>query len=111
MNATQPGLFDRIPPFQTHSDTSRWAADSIYPKQGTLRRKVLDFIVNQRGYGATDEEIQDGLDMTGNTERPRRVELTGYKDLPVLIKDSGLKRRTRSGEWAVVWTLINKETS
>lgn len=98
-----------LPPFVGHSETSRLAALSFYPRQGTARRKVLDFIAESGG--ATDEEIQDALRMSGNTERPRRVELTDYRDLPKLIKDSGMKRRTRSGEWAVVWVLKDELTS
>ena len=96
---TQPSLYDRLPPFRRHSDTSRLAAVDIYPRTGTLRRKVLDFICGQGWSGATDEEMQIALGMSGNTERPRRREL----EIAGFIKDSGLRRRTLSGELAVVW--------
>jgi hypothetical protein len=89
------------PPFVAHSDTSEDAADEIKPAANTLRRKVYDYIVDQEA-GATDEEIQDALQMNPSTERPRRRELQQGG----LIQDSGDRRPTRSGRKAVVWRLV-----
>lgn len=100
MNAQQFS-FDDLPGFQRHSDTSRQAAINFMPKVGTKRRAVLDCIERQMYAGATDEELQRWLNMTGNTERPRRVELLNAG----FIKDSGMTRPTLSGEQAVVWVL------
>ena len=61
--------YDGRPPRQRHSDTSPEAADSVEVRLGRLQRQVLDYLA--RG-GATDEEIQDRLNMAPNTERPRR---------------------------------------
>jgi hypothetical protein len=91
--------FDDLPPFQAHSETSRMAAIHTLPKAGTQRRRVFDYIRGREEYGATDEEIQLVLQMSGNTERPRRVELWNAG----LIRDSGEKRRGSSGLMAVVW--------
>lgn len=98
---TQLGL-----PFQRHSDTSRQAAIDMLPKAGTKRRQVLDGIECAGDYGATDEELQSALRMSGNTERPRRVELMDAH----LIKDSGRRRQTLSGEQAVVWVISKEKT-
>jgi hypothetical protein len=51
---------------------------------------------------ATDEEIQLGLEMSGSTERPRRVELVAAGR----IVDSGRTRPTQSGRQAVVWETL-----
>lgn len=81
-----------------HPDTAHEAARMILPKSGTLRRRVYDYISATGWYGATDDEIQRHLNMSGNTERPRRVELI---DLD-LIKDSG-RRRASYGRNRIVW--------
>jgi len=86
-----------LPPFQRHSDTSLEAAISKKPNVGTEKGRVLEFL-RTRG-PSTDEEIQDGLRMLANTERPRRREL----QLEQFGADSGFRRTTRSGRKAVVW--------
>lgn len=84
-------------------NTSKEAALSIEPCAATLRAKVLAFI--QESGGATDEQIQDALEMNPSTERPRRGELVEAGS----VVDSGTTRKTRSGRWAVVW--IAKESA
>src|SRR5262245_33186997 len=81
-----------------HPDTARQAAQHQIGRSGTARRRVFELLA--RG-GLTDEEIQYHLTMPANTQRPRRVELV---DLGV-IHDSGDRRRTMSGEYAIVWSL------
>lgn len=88
-------------PFQRHSETSRAAAESMEPAANTLRFKVLDAIRASCGAGYTDEELQVGLKMAANTERPRRREL----ERAGLIRDSGQTRPTLSGRAAVVWVV------
>ena len=84
-------------PHQPHSETSREAAEEIRPVAGELRKAVFVYI-KQHG-GATDEEVQKALEMSPNTQRPRRVELVDRG----MVRDSGQKRRTKSGRKAVVW--------
>lgn len=81
------------------SDTSRAAAESMRPHAGSLRRKVCEYIADQLMQGATDEQIQDALQMPASTERPRRGELVerGF------VIDLGVRRPTRSGRSAIVW--------
>lgn len=83
-------------------DTQRQAAVAAYPNTGTARRRVLDFIALHGG--ATDEEMQDGLNMNPSTQRPRRVELVegGW------VEDSGRTRKTGSGSAACVWALTER---
>lgn len=96
MNETYD-LFNGTPPHQKHSATSRAAAGQVSTE--TKRAAVRRFITISNAYGATDQEIQDFLEMDPSTERPRRREL----ELQGIIIDSGRTRPTRSGRQAVVW--------
>jgi len=64
------------------------------------RARVLEYIRQEADGGATDDEIQTALDMEGNTERPRRIELARAGCIE--HRDT-ITRRTRSGRPAVVW--------
>ena len=86
--------------FQSHSETSRAAAESMTTAD-TLRAAVYQFIKGKGGYGSTDEEAQNFLNMPGSTQRPRRVEL----EMAGLVRDSGIRRATASGRRAVVWVV------
>lgn len=81
-------------------DTTRAAHEKIESSAATLRGEVLRFILSSGG--ATDEEIQKGLGMGGNTERPRRREL----EAAGLIWDSGQRRTTTAERDAIVWTAL-----
>lgn len=87
------------PPAQRHSPTSVGAAKSIEPSAGTLRNKVWSYLCGCGSYGATDEELQDALEINPSTQRPRRIELVKLGR----VVDSGQTRLTRSGRSAVVW--------
>jgi hypothetical protein len=95
---------DFTPAHQKHSPTSRAAADSIKPRVGPLHARILeqlDYLQNLRGRdGATDEELQQDLDMPANT---RELQNMG------LIVDSGTTRKTKSGRAAVVWKLATAQ--
>lgn len=89
-------------PYQTHSATSAEAAERAKPKAKRDRERLLRQLRVFRTTGLTDEEMQADLRMDGSTQRPRRVELVNAG----LVEDSGEKRRTRSGRWAVVWRAV-----
>jgi len=78
-----------FPPFQKHSDTSRAAAARIH---GEKRRKgrvvVLEFLIAQGSYGATDNEIIEATGLNPSTARPRRIDLMHDG----LVEDSGRRR-------------------
>ena len=60
-------------PFVSGSVTSKNAADSMIEQAGSLRERVWQWLFH---YGpATDKEMQQGLEMDGSTQRPRRIEL------------------------------------
>jgi hypothetical protein len=93
---------DFTAPYQRHSATSRAAAARVAPKAGTKRAQVLEYIKSCSAQGATDEEMQQCIPMSANTQRPRRVELLADK----FIKDSGRTRKTVGGDDAVVWVAV-----
>lgn len=84
--------------------TSRKASESVEPRTGTLRRQVFDFLNNRGLHGATDEEIETALAISGNTVRPSRGTLVddGY------VIDSGTTRKNRNGHDCIVW--VAKQT-
>lgn len=97
---TQLGL-----PFQSHSKTSKEAAVAIEGSAGTLRHQVWGFLVGRGDAGATDEEIQNMLELNPSTQRPRRIELVNGG----LVRDSGRTRLTQSRRKATVWEIVAKQ--
>lgn len=85
----------------SHPDTSREAAELIAPSSGSQRFRVLRAIAGSTT-GATDDEIQNALEMSGNTQRPRRMELEEMGWITVV---PGARRPTSTGGSARVWTL------
>lgn len=77
--------------------TSALAALNALPKSGSKRRQVYEYL-KQSG-GATDEEIEHALGISGNTVRPTRGSLV--KDKFVYATD--LERPTLAGNMAIVW--------
>lgn len=111
----QPSLFDldeppgpgaygsrarNLPPApSSNPTTSKTAALAIVGDLNRLQRVVYEFIVSRGEYGATNEEIQDGTSLSGDTVRPRCVRL---RELG-LVGDSGRKRTLRSGLLGIAW--------
>ena len=81
--------------------TSRKAAEIIEPKTGTLRRRIYDFLESRGVHGATDEEIELALGISGNTVRPSRGTLVtdGF------VSDTGETRKNRNGHDCIVWAV------
>lgn len=81
--------------------TSRVAAGRIAGHAATLRAAVLAMLRERGDHGATDQEIQDALNLPSNTQIPRRWELVNAG----AVVASGRKRPTRSNCPATVWVL------
>jgi hypothetical protein len=84
--------------------TSRQAAEKAYPKSGTMRLRVYEFIIRQGLKGATDQEIQRNLNLSGDTVRPSRITL--FQD--GLIIDSGGRRKNANGNDCIVWRSVDE---
>lgn len=89
--------------------TSIASANAIYGRTGSIRRQVWEFILRQGMRGATDNEMQTTLHMSGDTQRPTRTTL----QQDGLIMDTGETRRNARGRECIVyrstdveWTLL-----
>ena len=87
------------PPAQSHSVTSKAAAKSIKPSAAKLRERVYDAIATSV-FPVCDETISILTGLSGNTCRPRRIELERMGR----IQAAGTTK-TRSGRQAVTWTV------
>ena len=92
-------------PYVPGSATSKAAADSLMSSAASMRMKVYRYIESQGEGGATDNEIENALDMRHQTASARRRDLV----LAGSIKDSGMTRRTDSNRKASVWVIVPEE--
>jgi len=97
----EPMIEDELPTlFNRGSDTSEEAAESIAKDTQRLRRLVYEEI--RESGGLSCDEIEERLGMKHQTCSAR------VHDLHALgrIRDSGMRRKTRSGRNAIVWVLV-----
>jgi hypothetical protein len=82
--------------------TSVAAALSALPRSGTIRRKVYDYFVDRGLRGATDQEVEIALQISGNTLRPTRGSLVkdGY------LIDTGTTRKNYNQQDCIVWRAV-----
>ncbi|MGD9539065.1 MAG: hypothetical protein AB7P52_17670 [Alphaproteobacteria bacterium] len=90
-------MFDSVAP--AAPDARRAAAEAIAPDLPRLRRLVLGAIREAGAAGLTADECAVRLKLSPFTTRPRCTELKEAG----LIKDSGRRRKNRSGHGATVW--------
>ena len=93
-------LFATRAPSVRGSVTSAQAADAMGP--ATLNALVSQVLEYLRQHGpSTDEEMQHGIPMDGNTQRPRRrwLQQNGF-----IVADG--ERRTSKNRNAVVWRVV-----
>jgi hypothetical protein len=79
--------------------TSIAAQIKVAPRVTTYKALVFNLIHVRGEHGATDQEIQETLMMSGDTVRPTRGKL--LKD--GLIYDSGKTRKNRNDNDCIVW--------
>jgi hypothetical protein len=75
------------------------------PKRDSYRGRVYQYLVDAQEKGATDQEMQTALRMSGDTLRPTRGSL--MKD--GLIYDSGKTRQNEKGNACIVWVISEIE--
>lgn len=92
-------VYDGNPPRVHGSDTSVAAAESVRASAPGLRERVERFVRRREEHGATDDEIEIASGLAHQTISARRRELV----LLGCLRDSGLRRPTRSGRSATVW--------
>lgn len=82
-------------------ETSRSAAEKMFFESGTWRRRVYDYVADRRFDGATDQEIQEHFDKSGDTIRPVRISLVRDG----ILVDSGRTRANKSGNQCIIWVV------
>ena len=87
--------------FMTPARCSEDALKSVKPCIRTQRQAILEFLQQCGTHGATDNEIQDYLELDGNTVRPRRGELGALGK----IRPNGQTRLTPKGRKSAVWVV------
>ena len=94
-------IFDAAPGAVRASDpaTSKAAAESVAPRSGTQRYRVLNALVRFHRQGMTDAELATFLAMHPGSAAKRRGELADVG----LVEDSGERRETPHGCMAIVW--------
>lgn len=80
-------------PFQKDSETSRSAAIDNYPRAGTQRERVLNFVHAQLERGATRDELAVALELPLATICPRVWELIAGE----WLRETHERRPTREG--------------
>lgn len=97
----QETLFDIGDPLPPHNGTrtSMEAAASIQHKAPSWRERIFNYIQSRGGSGATRDEIERKLGISGNTVRPRITELL---DAHRIRESKTTTRPTRSGRQAFV---------
>jgi transcription initiation factor IIE alpha subunit len=83
--------------------TSRLAAIRVYPETGSLRLKIYELLVRAGARGATDQEIESTLSISGNSVRPLR----GSLERQGFIIASGY-RENRNGNLCIVWVAVEE---
>ena len=81
------------------NETSAQAAASVADCAPILRAQVLAFLASRGERGATDQETQDALGLSSDTQVPRRWELVKSG----MVGATDRRRPTRSGRGATVW--------
>jgi hypothetical protein len=88
-------------PYQSHSDTSREAAEAIEYRAQALEKTVYQLFVQAGWSGLTDSEVGDLVGGMAHSHRPRRIALVQKG----LVVATNWTRRTQSGRQATVWVV------
>lgn len=99
----------QAPPMLPHNGTatSKLAARSMRSHAAAQQHRVLECLRQAGDAGLTDEEIQAALDLSGNSERPRRAKLVELG----LVENAGVMRLTKSSHPATVWRAVEQPTA
>ena len=81
------------------TETSQAAARSIAPRMNPMRMTILAALLRAAPYGLTAQEIEQHTGMTGNSIRPRLVEMATL----TWVSRGPEVRATKSGRDAAVW--------
>ena len=92
-------LYDDPPPARIMQATTLEAFHTSRELAKSTRGLIIRYLGAREAVGATDQEMQDALDIGPQSQTPARRKLAQDH----LVADSGKKRLTRSGRKAIVW--------
>ena len=98
-----PVTYPDSPGFVRGSDTSEAAANDVKSVAGAMRTRILEWISDRGFPGATCDEVEVALSMKHQTASARISELSSSG----MLADSGHRKPTRSGSFAVMWRVPN----
>ena len=88
---------------------STWTSEEAKERSEAFKEvqenRIFAFLHSKGKHGATDQEVEDGTGIPGNSERPARLSL----EKRGAIKRTKRTRLTRSGCPAIVW-VVNRDT-
>lgn len=94
---------------RNHPETSRSAADRAYPRSGSFRRELVEWLAT-RPAGATDDEIELHFRKPHQSASSARSALKSDNWIEALTDQGQTVTRTnRYGNEAIVWTLSRPE--
>lgn len=85
-------------PVHNGAPTSRAAAGAIKPSADSLRQRVYEYVALCGENGATREECEIALELSGSTVRPRVVELMNagrLREVPETTRATSAGRQAR----------------
>ena len=85
--------------------TSIEAQRKSAPRMSSYKARVYQFLIDRMEQGATDQEMQFALKMSGDTLRPTRGKLLKEN----FIYDSGKTRKNENGNDCIVWVVSTIE--
>jgi len=85
--------------------TSIEAQRKSAPRMSSHKARVYQFLIDRMEQGATDQEMQFALKMSGDTLRPTRGKLLKEN----FIYDSGKTRKNENGNDCIVWVVSTIE--
>ena len=95
-------LYGSLPPRQVGSPTSTAAAVAVIPHAQAQRDRIEAYLKARGAWGATRDEMETDLRLSGDTVRPRCRELEKL----TRVVNSGRTRLTRSGHAAAVYIAV-----
>lgn len=98
-------LIDRNAVIHGKHKNSQAAADAFFLKSGSWRRNIYTFVSSRGAEGATDQEMQEYFNKSGDTIRPTRKTLE--KD--GLLVDSNRTRKNAGGNDCIIWVTYEYE--
>jgi hypothetical protein len=106
-NLEHPGVIYRAK-FVKGSETSKAAAEAISGKVSDYQKQILQALHAAGEAGLTDYQIQKQCKMSGDSERPRRIELVGMGEVYPKLDARGKQKKIKVGNRRLSGVWVHK---